>query len=251
MVTNDFVPFATGVGANVEAQATYLTDPQTAAGQQPGIARSAINNKAIRQATSIAAALAQYMANQTGNNVLDDGNQSELLATMALAFSANPSGSITMWGGGATAPTGYLICDGSAVSRTTYAHLFAAIGTANGVGDGSSTFNLPDFRGMFPRGVTGSSSNDPDASSRTAVNGGNSANNVGSVQASAFEAHSHEVAQSSGLTSQNLNSAAGVMGESGPSGGYTATCASGQVIQNTGGDETRPINIYVYFIIKI
>lgn len=48
---------------------------------------------------------------------------------------------------GSTAPTGYLVCDGSAVSRTTYARLFEAISTTWGAGDGSTTFNLPDSRG--------------------------------------------------------------------------------------------------------
>lgn len=56
------------------------------------------------------------------------------------------SGTIVPWGG-ASPPTGWLECDGSAVSRTTYADLFTAIGTTYGAGDGSSTFNLPDMRG--------------------------------------------------------------------------------------------------------
>ena len=50
------------------------------------------------------------------------------------------------------APAGWLECNGSAVSRTTYAALFAAIGTEYGVGDGTTTFNLPDLRGEFMRG---------------------------------------------------------------------------------------------------
>jgi microcystin-dependent protein len=53
---------------------------------------------------------------------------------------------------GAAAPSGYLLCDGSAVSRTTYAALFATIGTAYGVGDGSTTFNVPDMKGRVPAG---------------------------------------------------------------------------------------------------
>lgn len=48
---------------------------------------------------------------------------------------------------GPTIPTGWLACDGSAVSRTTYARLFAEIGTSYGIGNGTTTFNLPDFRG--------------------------------------------------------------------------------------------------------
>lgn len=55
----------------------------------------------------------------------------------------------------ATTPSGWLTCDGSAVSRTTYAALFAVIGTTYGAGDGSTTFNLPDFRDCFPVGASG------------------------------------------------------------------------------------------------
>lgn len=63
-----------------------------------------------------------------------------------------PVGTIIMYGG-STAPTGWLLCNNSAVSRTTYADLFAVIGTTFGTGDGSTTFNLPDMRGIFPRGA--------------------------------------------------------------------------------------------------
>lgn len=58
---------------------------------------------------------------------------------------------------GTSIPDGYLLCDGSAVSRTAYPELFAAIGTVWGEGDGSSTFNVPDLRGFFLRGVGGNS----------------------------------------------------------------------------------------------
>ena len=53
---------------------------------------------------------------------------------------------------GSSSPTGFLFCDGSAVSRSTYADLFAIISTTYGVGDGSSTFNLPDIRGRVVAG---------------------------------------------------------------------------------------------------
>lgn len=58
--------------------------------------------------------------------------------------------------GGTTAPLGWLLCNGAAVSRTTYADLFATIGTAYGVGDGSTTFNVPDVRQRFPLGKAAS-----------------------------------------------------------------------------------------------
>lgn len=58
--------------------------------------------------------------------------------------------------GGTTAPYGYLLCDGSAVSRTTYAALFNIISTTYGSGDGSTTFNVPDLRQRFPLGKAAS-----------------------------------------------------------------------------------------------
>lgn len=64
---------------------------------------------------------------------------------------SNPIGSILMYAG-STAPSGYLICDGSAVSRATYAGLFVVIGTDFGNGNGISTFNLPDYCGRSPIG---------------------------------------------------------------------------------------------------
>lgn len=63
-----------------------------------------------------------------------------------------PAGTVC-WSARSTAPTGYLICDGSAVSRSLYAKLFSAIGTAFGNGDGSTTFTLPDLRAAFIRGA--------------------------------------------------------------------------------------------------
>tara|TARA_R100001440_G_scaffold3926_2_gene9278 strand:- start:3724 stop:4395 length:672 start_codon:yes stop_codon:yes gene_type:complete len=55
----------------------------------------------------------------------------------------------------ATAPDGYLLCDGSAVSRSTFADLFAVISTTYGSGDGSTTFNVPDLQDKFPQGKSG------------------------------------------------------------------------------------------------
>jgi microcystin-dependent protein len=62
------------------------------------------------------------------------------------------AGMVQMYAG-ATAPSGWLICDGAAINRITYSALFDAIGTAWGVGDGSTTFNIPDLRGAAPAGV--------------------------------------------------------------------------------------------------
>lgn len=75
------------------------------------------------------------------------------------------SGEIRMYGG-SSAPTGWLLCDGSAVSRTTYSRLFTAISTAFGIGNGSTTFNLPNFSSRIPIGVgTGTTTENVTASS--------------------------------------------------------------------------------------
>lgn len=73
-----------------------------------------------------------------------------------------PAGSVTATAR-TTAPTGWLLCQGQAVSRTTYADLFSAIGTTFGAGDGTTTFNLPNLKGKVPVGVDSSDAdfNDP------------------------------------------------------------------------------------------
>ena len=70
----------------------------------------------------------------------------------------NPTGIIVM--SPLSSLTGFLLCNGQAVSRTTYANLYAAIGVNFGAGDGSTTFNVPDYRGCFLRGLGGDSAND-------------------------------------------------------------------------------------------
>ena len=102
---------------------------------------------------------------------------------------AVPAGSIIPFAGPDTSvPTGWMVCDGSAISRSTYANLYNVIGVAWGTGDGSTTFNLPDLRGVFLRGVAGTDTiGDPDAGTRLAnAHGGNSGNNVGSYQGDAI-----------------------------------------------------------------
>jgi microcystin-dependent protein len=69
-----------------------------------------------------------------------------------MAYVGDPPGTLKAYAGG-SAPAGYLMCDGSAVSRSTYSVLWNTIGTAYGSGDGSTTFNLPDLRGRVPVGV--------------------------------------------------------------------------------------------------
>jgi microcystin-dependent protein len=80
-------------------------------------------------------------------------NTTQIATTAFVTATVVPTGVINMWGT-ATAPTGYLLCAGAAVSRSTYAALFAVIGTTFGVGDGSTTFNLPNYTSRMPYGAT-------------------------------------------------------------------------------------------------
>jgi microcystin-dependent protein len=127
-----------------------------------------------------------------------------------------------------SAPSGWLAADGAAVSRSTYARLFAAIGTTHGAGDGSTTFALPDLRGYFVRG-SGTNSD------------GTAAGTFGVKQADELKAHTH-----------TYKMGASTAVASGASFTVQASNTSGET-QNTGstgGTETRPKNIALLYCIK-
>jgi len=149
-----------------------------------------------------------------------------------------------------TAPTGWLICDGSAISRSTYSDLFSAISTAWGSGNGSSTFNIPDLRGWFLRGHDGGAGTDPNASSRT---GGDV---IGSTQQYMVHNHVHWMESwygEYGIGSNNPHNQG--YGSAGPYGDsiYSRNISDDTTAANktyTGGVETRPKNKAVQFNIK-
>jgi microcystin-dependent protein len=170
MATNEILTFAsTDTGTNLLTQAEYTSDSQRTIGNQPGIARSKLVNKALRQSTLVSAALAQYIANKQGVNVTDGKTVSELEAMLIDAIAAQITGSLpegvpagsVIYVAKSLPPSGYIKANGAVVSRTTYANLFAAIGTTFGAGDGSTTFGLPDLRGEFMRGLDDGRGVDP------------------------------------------------------------------------------------------
>lgn len=188
------------------------------------------------------------------------------LAADVLAFLV-PTGTILSYGA-ETSPSGYLVCDGSAVSRSTYAALFNVIGDKHGSGDGSTTFNLPDHRGRFLRGWDHGSGTDPDAASRTAMNsGGATGNHVGSVQGTATALpnnafgtsnpgnhnHAFSIDSGTGANSNGIGGSAGLALGNGSALSTVITSSSGGHVHTlTGGDnESRPKNAYVNYIIKI
>jgi len=171
----------------------------------------------------------------------------------------------------ASVPAGYLECNGAAVSRSTYSALFSVIGTTYGSGNGSSTFNLPDLRGEFIRGFdngrgvdSGRSINNPQGSANQShnhsygnagitVSGANHRHNargfslqpsVASVAITLGSGQSYQIGyrtSDSGSTNQAILN----------SGNLSMSGTVGITINNTGGNESRPRNVAMMYIIRI
>ena len=161
--------------------------------------------------------------------------------THAVGTIITPPGVISVYGA-AAAPTGYLLCDGDAVDRTTYASLFSIISTIYGVGDGSTTFNVPDLRGRFPLGkdnMGGSSANRVTASEADNL-GQSEGTEAHTLVTAEVPAHTHEVA---GDPNNNF-------------GVHQATASTGgqaNITGSTGGDgshENMPPYLTISYIIK-
>lgn len=147
------------------------------------------------------------------------------------------------------ASLGWLVCDGSSVSNVTYPDLYTAIGTNYG-GNGSPQFNLPDLRGCFMRSVDPSGVEDPDYTTRTSPVYGDATvvgPLVGSRQWHQVQNHQHTWSKNYGQISfhgSDINvPLCANSGHDGNQGTQTSTDSSG------GGAETRPINVYAYFLI--
>lgn len=138
-------------------------------------------------------------------------------------------------------PSGWLACDGSAVSRSTYASLFGVIGTTWGTGDGSSTFNLPDLEGAFLRG-TGSH-----GSSTMADGNAFAGPSVGSFENDSFQGHAHKYITMNGSSSSGGNPNVS-------SGNFNTATTEANTATTHGtprtGDETRPFGAGVKYCIK-
>lgn len=157
-----------------------------------------------------------------GRALLDDADAAAQRTTLGLDALLVPPGAVMSFAMNVP-PTGWLSANGAAVSRTTYAALFAAIGTTFGAGDGSTTFNLPDMRGEFMRGWDNG-------------RGVDSGRVFGSSQSDDLKAHTH--------TTPIGFSGAGSSGGAGGTSGFSSTSGS------TGGTETRPRNIALLVCIK-
>ena len=418
MATNDFVPFCpTDTGTNLESQTNYLADADRVSGNKPGVAKSMLVNKALRQGTWIASQFAQYISNFTGLNVVDDQNSTNLQAAMTaalvpnpkssaiqnlgLAFSvasnaatiaiktqalvdasatslinvavrsatitsgafnlrtissalsctipsgatlgqtnggaakiyvylidnagtlevavsgtfnaedqlitttalssssnsaltvysatartsvpfrlvgyilntqatagtwvttasqiqlypvlspsATPTGMVSSYAG-STAPAGWLLCDGSAVSRSTYTTLFQTLGTTYGSGDGSTTFNLPSLNGRVPVGA--GTYTDPTLGSVTRTLAASSGEASHTLITGEMPSHNHTDSGHSHLITHNqtaLGSAALTPSASGTGTQTTEAVSTGFAnIQNTGGGGSHN-NMQPYLVLN-
>ncbi len=179
----------------------------------------------VPNALSFSAVMHEILNTIIGAGLTPDGDDLTQLRQAIVALAPVIPAGMKMWWPSLVIPTGYLTCNGAAISRTSYAALFAVIGTTYGAGDGSTTFNLPDDRGEFIRGLDLGRGVDP---GRT----------LGSFQADELKAHTHTVPGWDDLGAF-------------PGLGATSDSANNNVTSSsTGGAETRPRNKAYVPIIK-
>ena len=168
--------------------------------------------------------------------------------TMVAAASATAQAAIVLPAGiiapyaGSSAPTGWLLCYGQAVSRTTYSALFSAISTTYGAGDGSTTFNLPDLRG---RAVAGKDNMGGSAASRLTNSGTGNPGINGSTLGAAGGSDRHTLTEAQMPAHNHSSNVSTILSTTGSSYNYGVQAGSnnfeGLAIYNTGSSNAHPI----------
>jgi microcystin-dependent protein len=275
---------ALAIEANNAITAAQLADDSVAAGE---LASNAVGTPELQDnAVSVAkmqddsVGTAELIGNDTVPAVtgavtsekIADGTIQSRDLSVGLQNAVTPPGTVVAYAG-ITVPTGWELCDGREVGRTDpkYAALWTAIGTIHGVGNGTTTFNLPDYRGRFLRGMDDPDGNgpiqaagrDPDVAGRKDRVGLAVGGVMGSVQEDAFQGHYHELVLGSntggtrwgfsGSSTDNRN-----MTDTGGTKfdniGYGYTAATITTDYSHGpprvSSETRPKNAYVNYLIK-
>lgn len=197
--------------------------------------------------------------------VLEENVQQAIQEAVTATATGNGNirvGTILMYGG-STAPTGYVFCRGQAISRTVYPALFSVIGTTFGVGDGSTTFNVPDLRNRYPIGA--------DTVARGATAGANTddishTHGTGTLVTASDGAHTHSadgtLAAAATATTVAVQSGAGttvptdththdVTGDTSSNGAHTHTISGSTASGGSAAHDNRPASLGVNFIIKI
>jgi phage-related tail fiber protein len=246
-------------------------------------ARTQITLAVISGLVSIVVAIVgTYAALRSAGSQISSLNQRAEDLRTSIDYITPPPGTIVAYGGPLNVDQlkrqGWLLCNGDPVSREEFKSLYDQVGNSWGRGDGVHTFNLPDLRGVFLRGVNYGQTNvvatDPEAGSRVSlIIGGNAGNQVGSYQADNLQAHSHKwgeyISEGSLVHLRSWNSKsqpvkALIDGASSqiPSGGGKDDDYMDAAQEKGGfwtepasqvgvpGTETRPKNAYVNYIIK-
>jgi len=198
-------------------------------GNATGSSGSCTGNSAT--ATALATARNIQVSGDVTGTASFDGSANINIAT-AFAAQPVPAGSVFNFAA-STAPTGYLECSGAAVSRTTYAALFAVTSTTFGVGDGSTTFNLPNLRGEFVRGFDNG-------------RGIDTGRVFGSAQSDEFESHRHAWTGTTFASGDGSDGYITVGSDVTP----PTQSGAGSLMDLTGSTETRPRNIALLYCIK-
>jgi hypothetical protein len=203
---------------------------------------------AQRQELNLSSVLAGYLLkaggtmsgvlNMGGNKIqgVADGVAATDAASVGQVNNHTPAGLVSAFAG-SVIPSGWLLCNGAAISRTDYARLFGVIGVSHGSGDATTTFNVPNYMGYFLRGLDTTGLIDPGGASRS----------VGNVQGFATGPHQHPSVWRQGCA-----------GDGGPPYGWNVGGTvqdSSKIPENTVAEtgsatETRPKNVAVNYIIK-
>jgi len=210
----------------------------------PGTLSSGISNYLPIASETVAgvvelATSAEIIAGTDEDKVMTPKAYADSISSLGIG---NPPGTIITFAG-SSVPTGYLDCNGAQVDRVTYADLFTAIGEIYGVGDGVSTFNLPDLRGEFVRGWDNS-------------RGIDSGRSFGSTQNSANLSHSHGITDTGHQHDNTVSTTTRTVADGGvnaggtPSADTTDNATTRITIDVDGENESRPRNIALLYCIK-
>lgn len=152
-VLDDERTFTAAQKVSVDNQDTYLTSglQLSSSTGNTSISFDTINNRAM--ITHNATSSAITVTDGINNPITVRADEFQKYESQESSFGAVVPVGVALPYTGSSAPTGWLICNGAAISRTTYSELFAILGVTYGAGDGSTTFNIPDLRNRIPAGV--------------------------------------------------------------------------------------------------
>lgn len=225
--------YATAAAASATA-ADASADAADASADAAAASQTAAASSASAAATSASTASTHKTAAETAETNAEAAQAAAEVAQAAAEAAASslsiPAGTIVPYGG-SSAPTGWLLCYGQAISRTDYSGLFGVIGTTYGNGNGSTTFNVPDLRGRFPLGkddMGGSAANRVAGATSLNGNGGNQylQNHVHGTGTLAIAASSNTSIADGGGTPQGAAAESHTHGLSGSTGNPTSATVS-------------------------